>query len=197
MRLSVGVAACISFMSFLLVPGLASADSEKAEAGSVFAASKSTRILATADPAAKVLDSPPSGTRLVYRRVMVSATGTKTWYYVAPPGRAAGWVAASETAATRPEPPPQAKIIKPLDSGLGSERSTPAQTAAARGLSDSAKQYAEKKTELKAAVDQFITLEKTVEDYFLDPHNSIDGSYPDVTVPERIKKADEFKAALR
>lgn len=190
---SLAAAVCISF----LVPVLASADTEKPEAGSVFAASKSMRILETADPGGKVLDSPPSGTRLVYRRVLVNASGAKTWYYVAPPGRAAGWVAAADVSATRPTEPPQARIIKPLDSGLATERPTAAQTAAARGLSDSAKQYAEKKTELKAAVDQFITLEKTVEDYFVDPHSSIDGSYPDVTVPERKKKADEFKAALK
>jgi hypothetical protein len=184
-------------LSLALLPVTSYADTEKPEAGSVFAASKSTKTYEAPNTTSKMVDSPPSGTRLVYRRVMLGANGAKTWYYVAPPGRAAGWVAAADTSASRPGEPPAAKIIKPLDSGLSSDRPTAAQTAAARGLSDSAKQYAEKKTELKAAVDQFITLEKTVEDYFVDPHNSVDGSYPDVTVPERKKKAEEFKAALK
>lgn len=184
----------------LLLPLGALADTEKPAAGAVFALGKTapvTKVHEQANSTAKVVGTQPNGTRLVYRRQMLGADGKVTWYYVAPPGRPAGWVAASEVAENRPGAPPVAKIIKPLDSGLATERPTAAQTAAARGLSDSAKQYAEKKTELKAAVDQFITLEKTVEDYFVDPHNSIDGSYPDVTVPERKKKAQEFKAALK
>lgn len=187
----------VIWTSMLLFPVVAHADTEKPEAGSVYAASKSTRTYAAPNPTSKLVDSPPSGSRLVYRRVMVGANGAKTWYYVAPPGRAAGWVAAADVAATRPTQPPKAKIIKPLDSGLGVARPTAAQTAAARGLSDSAKQYADKKTELKEAVDQFITLEKTVDVYFDDPHNEADGSYPDVTVPERKKKAEAFKAGLK
>ena len=187
-------------LAALLLPVGAWADTEKPAAGAVFAAGKSAPIAKayeTPDPTSKVVGTQPNGTRLVFRRQMLGADGKVTWYYVAPPGRPAGWVSAAEVVETRPGDPPAAKLIKPLDSGLATERPTAAQTAAARGLSDSAKQYAEKKTELKAAVDQFITLEKTVEDYFVDPHNSIDGSYPDVTVPERKKKAEAFKAALQ
>lgn len=184
----------------LLLPVGALADTEKAAAGAVFAAGKAapvTKAYEAPNAASKVVGTQPNGTRLVFRRTMLGADGKVTWYYVAPPGRPAGWVSASEVAANRPGDPPQAKLITPVDSGLATERPTAAQTAAARGLSDSAKQYAEKKTELKDAVNQFLTLEKTVEDYFVDPHSSIDGSYPDVTVPERKKKAEEFKAALK
>lgn len=187
----------LSGLAIVLAPALVSADTEKAEAGAVFAASKSTRILDAANPAGKVVGSPPSGTRLVYRRVMVGADGKTTWYYVAPPGRPAGWVVASDTAPTKPGNPPVAKIIKPVDSGLTTNSPTAAQTAAARGLSDSAKQYAEKKPELKAVADQFMTLETTVETLFSDPHDPSDGSYPDVTVPERQKNAAALKATVK
>ena len=47
-------------LALLLAPMAAFADTEKAEAGAVFAASKSTRILDAANPAGKVLGSPPT-----------------------------------------------------------------------------------------------------------------------------------------
>ena len=42
-----------------------------------------------------------------------------------------------------------------------------------------------------------MTLETTVETLFADPHDPSDGSYPDVTVPERQKKAAAYKSTVK
>ena len=184
----------------LSAPALAWADVEKTAAGALFAQAKtgaSVKILQAANPSAKTAIYAPNGTRLVYRKQMVGADGKPTWYYVTPPGKPAGWVLATELADRRPGDPPPAKPLPLMDSGLGAERPTAAQTAAARGLADSAKKYAGSKEDLKVYVDQFVTLEKAVEVYFRDPHNESDGSYPDVTVPGRKEAATKFRAGLK
>lgn len=190
----------ITIALLVSMPALSWADIEKPAAGALFAQSKaagSVKLHEAADASSKALISAPNGTRLVYRKQMVGADGKPTWYFVTPPGKPAGWVQASELADRRPGEPPPVKVIPRMDSGLGVERPTAAQTAAARGLADSAKKYAATKEELKNAVDQFVTLEKAVEDYFKDPHNEADGSYPDITVEGRKAAARDFRAKLQ
>lgn len=190
----------LSFLASLASSPAAHADTEKIEAGAVFARAKEgpvVKVLANAAAGAKVLSTPNNGTRLPYRKKMIGGNGQETWYFVVIPGRAPGWVAAADTSATRPQAPPPPKMITPVDSGLTAERPTASQTAAARGLSDSAKRYASEKQDFEKTVNQFLTLEKTVEDYFDDPHDPADGSYPDVTVEGRKQKANTFKATLK
>ena len=182
-----------------LLPSLAAAqEAEKVEAGFLFVKPASgaaiIRELPKAD--ARPVSKPPAGLRLVYRKVVESG-GTAAWYRVEPPGMRPGWIAARDTSPKRPTPPPPARPITPVESGLYEARPTAAQTAAARGLADSAKKYAEGKQDLKETVNQFLTLEKAVEDYFNDHHHPMDGSYEDVTVEGRKKRAQEFEEGLR
>ena len=59
-----------------------------------------------------------------------------------------------------------------------------------------ARQYAEKKQDFNTSVDQFLTLETSVETYFGDPHDEM-GNYPDVTVAGRKTKAEQFRSELK
>lgn len=200
MRRPVVAALAMSLVLALLAAPSALGKVEKIEAGAVFAKAKSgpaVKILAEAVPTSKVLSTPNNGTRLPYRKKIVGSDGRETWYFVVIPGRAPGWVAANDTSPTRPEAPPPPRMIVPVDSGITAERPTASQTAAARGLSDSAKRYASEKQGYVETVNEFLTLEKTVEEYFDDPHDEIDGSYPDVTVEGRKKKAQQFRATLK
>jgi hypothetical protein len=167
---------------------------EQVKAGFVFA-NAGAALRETPDAAAKSVGTPPSGLRLVYRRLIDTGTGP-SWYFVEHPGGKSGWIAAKDTTTTRPTTPPPAKPIKIVDSGIGVAQPSSAQTAAARGLSPAAKGYAEKKQDWKSSVDQFITMEATVDEYFADPHDA-EGNYPDETRPGRKQKAEAFRADLK
>lgn len=168
---------------------------EQTKAGFIFVKAGNPVIRESPDASSKPLGTPAAGGRLVYRRLIDPGTGP-TWFFVEHPGGKAGWIAVADTSPTRPTAPPPARPIKVLDSGVGLATPSSAQTAAARGLSPAAKNYAEKKQDWKSSVDQFITMEKTVEDYFADPHDA-NGNYPDETVDGRKKKADQFRAELK
>ena len=184
----------------LFAAGEALADKEEVRTGAIFALNKSagiTMIHEQPDEKSKALAKPPNGTRLPYRKVRLGADLKPTWYFVSPPGKPAGWVKAAHTSETRPGNTAPPKRIELVDSGITSEAPTAAQTAAARGLSPSAKQYAANKQNYKLTVDQFITLEKTVDDYFDDHHDPIEGTYRDVTPEGRKQKAAQFRATVK
>ncbi len=196
MRAPLSVFAAVSLLA-LSEP--ARADVERAAAGFVFVKPASGKAVLREGPSAtaKVVGEPPAGARLVYRKVS-EAAGKATWFRVEPPGGTPGWIAAQDTSATRPTAPPPGRPVKIVDSGLGNPRPTSAQTAAARGLADGAKRYASAKQELKASVDQFLTLEQTVEELFLDPHHPETGAYPDSDPGgTRKAKAAAFRAGLK
>ena len=71
-----------------------------------------------------------------------------------------------------------------------------AQTAAARGLSKSATEYAANNPNFKLAADHFVTLEGFVEKQFDDKHLE-SGDYNDVDVPGRQTHADAFKTGIK
>lgn len=197
MRSSLATTLALVVLASSLIGWTAPLPGEQPKAGFIYvkpAASKAV-LRETPDASAKVVAEPPSGTRLVYRRLIDPGTGP-TWFFVEHPGGKSGWIAAADTGTTRPTVPPPAKPIKVVDSGVGLATPSSAQTAAARGLSPMAKQYAEKKLDFKTSVDQFLTLETAVEAYFGDPHDE-QGNYPDVTVAGRKTKAEQFRTELK
>ena len=197
MRLRLAAALALVVLGSPLIAVSAPLPGEQTKAGFIYvkpAAAKAV-LRETPDAAAKVLAEPPSGTRLVYRRLIDPGIGA-TWYFVEHPGGKSGWIAVTDTSTTRPTAPPPAKPIKVVDSGVGLATPSSAQTAAARGLSPMAKQYAEKKQDFKVSVDQFLTLESAVDTYFSDPHDE-KGNYADVTVAGRKTKAEQFRSELR
>ena len=191
------LARCAAVLLLVLISLPVHADTEKVAAGSVFALSKTSgmvKIYEQANETART-NTAANGTRLPFRKQMEGPNGI-TWYFVTPPGRPAGWVKAADITLTRPGETPPPKMIEVIDAGLKAERPSAAQTAAARGLSDQAKQYATEKQDFDKTVNQFLTLETTVEEYFGDKHDE-KGDYPDITVEGRKQKAAAFKAALK
>ena len=190
------LALCVvaAFLGVLIVSA-APLPGEQVKAGFIFVKGAAPVIRETPDASAKSLGNPPVGARLVYRRLIDPGAGA-TWYFVEHPGGKAGWIAVADTSTTRPTSPPPAKPIKVVDSGVGLATPSSAQTAAARGLSPMAKQYAEKKQDFKVSVDQFLTLESAVDTYFSDPHDE-KGNYQDVTVAGRTTKAEQFRSELK
>ena len=197
MRRVVGIITVLTILALAPAPASAIDCCERITAGFIYVKASGAALRDAPDESGAVVAKPPVGARLVYRKQMETTAGPQ-WYFVEPPGQKAGWIAISETSPTRPTAPPPGRPMNLVDSGLGAPRPTAAQTAAARGLSDKAKNYASEKQELKLSVDQFLTLEKAVEDLYGDPHNPKDGSYEDKD-PKGMRKsrAAKFQAELK
>ncbi|HVO31579.1 MAG TPA: SH3 domain-containing protein [bacterium] len=168
---------------------------EQLGVGNVFASTSAT-LRSDPAPDAKVVSHAPKGGRLVYRKQLIE--GDKpVWYLVQPPGLATpAWVSAAEVSTTSLSGVPVGKPLKLLDSGLGAARPTSSMTAAAHGLDDRAKQYGEKQG-MKLSVDQFLTLEKSVETLYQDPHKA-DASYDETQDnPVRKDHANNFLRGVR
>ena len=100
--------------------------------GAVFALNKrsgTTTIRATPSISADTLARPPNGTRLPYKGT--TEVDGVTWYYVAPPGKPAGWVDGRDTVGSRPANTPAPIRIELVDSGISSE--TPPSSGAIGG----------------------------------------------------------------
>lgn len=162
--------------------------------GFVFIA-KPASIREMPDSAAKEVGKGTVGSRVTFRRVLESG-GKVAWYRVQPAGGAEGWVAAADVSDKRPGVLPPSKPIAVTDSGVGLAKAAGAQTAAARGLSKSATEYASNNPDFKKAADHFVTLEGFVEKQFDDKHLE-SGDYNDVDVPGRQAHADAFKAGVK
>ena len=157
----------------------AAADPTKSLAGFVFVnpADGKAELRAEPDPEAKVVATAPNGARLVFRSVAVGVDNKNSWYRVEPPGGTPGWLAIAEASDKRPTTPPAARPIKLLESGIEKGSIAASPTAAARGLDDKSKRYAQE-SDLGDAADEFITLEAFVEKLYSDPHGK-NGTYPE------------------
>lgn len=185
-------------LSLLVAAGVNAADAPPAagvpKVGFVFATKPAT-VRESPEAGAKSVGQVTVGSRLVFRRVVESGAAA-SWYRVEPPGGVVGWIAAGDVSDKRPGPVAQTKPIVVADSGVGLAKTAGAQTAAARGLSKSATEYAAKNPDFKKAADHFVTLEGFVEKQFDDPHLA-NGDYNDVDVPQRQTHANTFKAGVK
>ena len=184
-------------------PVLAAAVSvERVVAGFVFvtpAAGKAS-LLDKPEAAGKPVGSPPTGARLVYRKLL-EVDGKPAWYRVEPPGGTPGWIAAADTSPNRPSTLPATKPMKLIE-GRTAAVGSASSTSAARGLDGRARSYAATKAELVAATEQFTTLETEVLALFskagvFDDKLDANGNYADVDNPVRKAKAQEFKAGAK
>lgn len=142
---------------------------------------------------AKEVGKLSAGGRYVFRRVVEPGPA---WYRVEPPGGVVGWVSARDVSDKRPVAPPPGRPIEVKSSGVGMAAAASAQTAAARGLSKAASEYAAKNPDFKKAADHFVTLEGFVEAQFGDKHLE-NGNYLDVDVPGRIEHAETWKGGVK
>lgn len=149
------------------------------------------------DPASKIVATPANGVRVLFRRVDVADDNSIAWYFVEPPGQTPGWLAATDAAEKRPNPPPPGPRIKRVDSGVASSdmKTSAAATAAARGFDARAKRYAEKR-DLKRTADELISLETAVAAQFNDKPKA-DGTFPPVDPPERKQRANAWKKGVK
>jgi hypothetical protein len=191
-------------LSFLFASSAATAPLtlERAGAGFIFVtpAVGKASLRETPEAGAKFVGSPPTGARLVYRK-LVEVDGRAASYRVEPPGGIAGWIAAGDTSLTRPSTLPVSKPMKLIE-GRTAAVGTSSSTSAARGLDGRARDYAASKDELKTATEQFVTLETEVLALFsklgeFDDKLDANGNYPDVDNPVRKRKAEEFKAGAK
>lgn len=171
---------------------------EKVGVGYVFVTANSGTAPLRTEPSgeAKVANHAPRGARLVFRRMMVEGSDP-VWYMVQPPASTATlWVSAKDVSHSPPTPFSPGKPLKLLDSGVENVRATSSMTAAAHGLDDRARNYGEKQG-MKTSVDQFVTLEKAVEDLYDDHHSEKDASYDETKDnPVRAKHANGFAKEL-
>jgi len=190
--------ALIVLAALLLGPPALLAAEEIREAGFVFvhSAAGKAQLHAEPRPDAKVVGVPPSGMRLVYRKRLDDG-GKTLWYLAELPGGSPGWLAAADASTKRPVDVPALKPIKLIDSGIGSSAlPVGGMTAAARGLDKRARHYGETE-DLKTSADQFVTVERFVDQLFQDKQDA-DGVYlSEAPSPVRRSSAEEFKAALK
>lgn len=191
-------------LTLLLVssPAAAAVTLERAGAGFIFVtpAVGKASLRETPESGARSVGSPPTGARLVYRK-LVEVDGKAAWYRVEPPGGLPGWIAARDTSPTRPSALPVSKPMKLIEgrtAAVGSSSST----TAARGLDGRARGYAASRDELKTAAEQFVTLETEVLALFskageFDDKLDATGNYADVDNPVRERRAREFKAGVK
>ncbi len=191
-------------LTFLVASSAATAavTLERAGSGFIFVtpAVGKASLRETPEAGSKSVGSPPTGARLVYRK-LVEIDGKAAWYRVEPPGGIPGWIAASDTSLTRPSTLPVSKPMKLIE-GRTAAVGASSSTSAARGLDGRARDYAASKAELKAATEQFVTLETEVLALFskageFDDKLDTNGNYPDLDNPVRKRKADEFKAGVK
>jgi hypothetical protein len=100
---SAGGSSCTTTYSLTLGPGYCGYGPDT---GGVYAQSTthgSVPIYSEPLPNSSRLASAPNGTRLVYSRA--KQVGGQTWFYVAPPGKPAGWVIDKDLACQRPGDP--------------------------------------------------------------------------------------------
>jgi len=187
----------IALSSLLVAGAVLAADPAPAQPGTAkvgfIFATTSAALRESPNAGSKELGRIPSGARLVYRRIVEPGP---SWYRVEPPGGAPGWISAKDTSDKRPGAVASSKPIPVEDSGVGLAKSSSSQTAAARGLSKAAVEYAADRKTLKKSADEFVTLEHVVEKQFGDPHDS-EGNYPDVDVPGRKEHATTFLEGVK
>jgi hypothetical protein len=191
-------------LAFLVAgsPAWAAVPLERQSAGFVFvtpAAGKAS-LLEKPEAGAKAVGSPPTGARLVYRK-LVEVEGKAAWYRVEPPAGVAGWIAARDVSLTRPSTLPVSKPMKLIE-GRTAVVGSSSSTSAARGLDGRAREYAASKADLAVAVEQFAALETEVLARFskageFDDKLDANGNYADVDNPVRKRKAQEFKAGVK